>query len=77
MRLPVIIHGGMGIAVSPRRLARGVLTEPPLVTSGNEVTELARLVRPDEEPFAAGDVLRYLRAPVTPGADAPAGLDRA
>ncbi len=36
--------------------------EPALVTAGNELSELARLVRPGEEEFTAADVVRYLRS---------------
>jgi len=35
--------------------------EPSLVTAGNEVAELSRLVAPGEDRYGAGDVVRYLR----------------
>ncbi len=35
--------------------------EPALVTAGDEVSDLARLVPAGEEHYAAGDVVRYLR----------------
>jgi NAD(P)H-dependent flavin oxidoreductase YrpB (nitropropane dioxygenase family) len=37
--------------------------EPALVTAGNEVAGLARLVRPGEDRYAAEDVMNYLRSP--------------
>ena len=42
--------------------SRDGATEPGLVTAGDEVSELARLVRADREGYAAEDVIRYLRS---------------
>jgi nitronate monooxygenase len=36
-------------------------TEPAIVTAGNEVADLARLVRAGEDHYGAEDVIRYLR----------------
>jgi len=40
---------------------RGGIAEPPLITAGDEVADLARLVPPGAESYTAGDVIRYLR----------------
>ncbi len=49
--------------------------EAALVTAGNEVADLARLVRNGEESYTAADVLRYLRGMMAPDElDAPLGL---
>ena len=40
---------------------RGELQEAPLVTAGNEISELARLVAPGRDGYTAEDVVRYLR----------------
>jgi nitronate monooxygenase len=48
--------------------------EPALVTAGNELTDLARLIRPGEERYTAGDVVRYLRGIVATATTAPLGL---
>jgi hypothetical protein len=37
--------------------------EPAIVTAGNEVADLARLVDDGEEHYRAEDVIRYLRSP--------------
>ena len=37
--------------------------EPAIVTAGNEVADLARLVRDGEDHYRAEDVIRYLRGP--------------
>jgi nitronate monooxygenase len=39
--------------------------EPALVTAGNELTDLARLVRDGAEHYTAEDVVRYLRGDLT------------
>jgi len=36
--------------------------EPALVTAGNELSDLARLLRPGEDSFTAADVVQYLRS---------------
>ncbi len=36
--------------------------EPALVTAGNEVSDLARLIAPGSESFTAGEVINYLRS---------------
>ncbi|MBI4623757.1 MAG: nitronate monooxygenase [Verrucomicrobia bacterium] len=40
---------------------RGGVPEPALVTAGDEVSDLARLVQAGEERYAAADVVHYLR----------------
>jgi len=40
---------------------RGETAEPALLTAGNEVSDLIRLVSAGQDRYAAGDVLRYLR----------------
>jgi nitronate monooxygenase len=40
--------------------------EAPIVTAGNELSELARLVPAGAESYRAEDVIRYLRGPVAP-----------
>lgn len=40
--------------------------EPALLTAGNEVAELARLVRPDADHYSAEDVIRYLESAPCP-----------
>jgi hypothetical protein len=42
--------------------ARGGIPEAPLVTAGNEVADLARLVTEGQDSYAAADVIRYLRS---------------
>ena len=42
--------------------ARADGAELALVTAGDELADLARLVRPGEEEYTAGDVVRYMRA---------------
>jgi hypothetical protein len=36
-------------------------TEPPILTAGNEVADLARLLPEGQDSYRAEDVLRYLR----------------
>ena len=43
---------------------RAGVAEPALVTAGNELEHIARLIVPDEEHYTAGDVVRYLRGMV-------------
>ena len=43
----------------PQSRAGGL--EPPLVTAGNDVSEVARMVRNGAERYSAADVVRYLR----------------
>ena len=40
---------------------RGGAPEPALVTAGDELAHLSRLIAPDEEHYTAADVIRYLR----------------
>jgi nitronate monooxygenase len=42
------------------------VAEAPIVTAGNEISELARLVPAGAESYRAEDVIRYLRGPVAP-----------
>ena len=41
---------------------RDGVTEPALVTAGNELSDLVRLLRPGAESFTAADVVQYLRS---------------
>lgn len=41
--------------------SHGGVSEPPLVTAGNEISDLARLVATDSDRYNAEDVVRYLR----------------
>lgn len=51
---------GLMATVELGQLRHGT-AEPAIVTAGNEVTDLARLVRDGEERYSAADVIRYLR----------------
>ena len=52
------------------------VAEPALVTAGNELADLTRLIVPEEEQYTAGDVIRYLRgvAGTLAGAPTSAGI---
>ncbi|ACB74269.1 nitronate monooxygenase [Opitutus terrae] len=51
---------GLAATVGFAQIHDGV-REPAIVTAGNELTELHRLMRPDAESYSAADVLNYLR----------------
>lgn len=51
---------GLAATVGLAQVREGI-TEPPLVTAGNEIADLARLVKPGADRYAAEDVIRYLR----------------
>lgn len=60
---------GLAATVDFAQIHAGV-SEPAIVTAGNELTELSRLMRPGEESYRAEDVLNYLRgATSTPMAE--------
>lgn len=44
--------------------------EPALVTAGDELTDLGRLLGPDDDAFSAADVIRYLRGATTGASEA-------
>ncbi len=51
---------GLAATVGFGQMRHGV-AEPPMITAGNEVVHLARLVRPGETSYRAEDVVNYLR----------------
>ena len=69
-RLPIIIQGGMGAGVSSWSLARAVSKagqlrrggelEQPLITSGDDVANVARFLKPGARSSRAVDVIEYL-----------------
>lgn len=48
------------------------ITEPPIVTAGNEVAEVARLLGDGDDSYSAADVMRYLQGKTTASAPAQA-----
>jgi nitronate monooxygenase len=42
------------------------ITEPPIVTAGNEVVEVARLLGDEQDSYSAADVMRYLLGESSP-----------
>ncbi len=53
--------------------ARAGVAEPALVTAGDELEHIARLMAPEEEDYTAGDVVRYLRCVIGTAAGATSG----
>ena len=51
---------GLAATVGLGQTREGI-AEPSLVTAGDELAEISRLVAPDDEQYSAGDVVRYLR----------------
>ncbi len=55
---------GLAATVGYAQVRDGVL-EPALITAGNEVSDLSRLLDPASDRYGAADVVRYLRGPVS------------
>jgi NAD(P)H-dependent flavin oxidoreductase YrpB (nitropropane dioxygenase family) len=56
---------GLAATVGYGQINDGIV-EPPIITAGNELTDLSRLMRPGEESYSAEDVVNYLRGKPTP-----------
>jgi hypothetical protein len=48
--------------------------ERPMITSGDDVANVARFLKPGADSYSALDVLAYLLQEVTPSLSAPGGM---